>query len=60
MTPATLGGVVNAPGTTRRTIRVKDELWDAVMAKAIENGETVSDVARRAFEAYLAEEPSDA
>jgi hypothetical protein len=55
VTPATIPAMPNAPGTPRRTIRVTDELWDATQANAAARGETVSDVARRAFEAYNAD-----
>ena len=39
-------------GTDRRTIRVAPELWTAAQALAQARGETVSDVVRRALEAY--------
>ena len=42
-------------GTARRTVRVTDELWDAAQKLAEENGETVSDVIRRALEEYTAQ-----
>lgn len=41
-------------GTTIRAVRVPDELWGAAAACAEQNGETVSDVIRRALEAYAA------
>jgi hypothetical protein len=53
MTPGTVRAVPNTPGTPRRTIRVPDALWDAAAAKAEENGESVSDVIRRALERYV-------
>lgn len=53
MTPATMRGVPNTPGTPRRTIRVPDPLWTAAAAKAEERGESVSDVLRRALERYV-------
>ena len=38
--------------TKNRVVRVTDEVWDAAKAKAEENGETVSEVIRRALIAY--------
>jgi predicted HicB family RNase H-like nuclease len=43
----------NAPKTPSRNVRVSDELWQAAQAQAAENGETVSDVVRRALEEYV-------
>ena len=45
--------VPNAPRTPLRNVRVSDELWQAAQAQAAENGETVSDVVRRALERYV-------
>ena len=45
--------VPNAPRTPLRNVRVSDELWQAAQAQAAENGETVSDVVRRALEEYI-------
>jgi hypothetical protein len=53
MTPGSLRGVPNTPGTPRRTIRVSDALWDAAAEKAAERGESLSDVLRRALERYV-------
>jgi negative regulator of replication initiation len=53
MTPGTMRGVPNTPGTPRRTIRVDDELWFSAVVKAAERGESVSDVIRRALERYV-------
>jgi predicted CopG family antitoxin len=53
MTPGTLRAVPNTPGTPRHTVRVKDDLWNAALAKAEERGESVSDVIRRALERYV-------
>lgn len=53
MTPETMRGVPNTPGTPRRTIRVPDALWTAAAAKAEERGESVSDVIRKALERYV-------
>lgn len=39
--------------TTPRAIRIPDDLWEAALAKAEANGETVSDVVRRALERYV-------
>ena len=39
--------------TTPRAIRIPDDLWQAALAKAEANGETVSDVVRRALERYV-------
>lgn len=44
-------------GTTRRTVRVPDELWDAAHAAARVRGEAVSDVIRRALEEYTMANP---
>jgi hypothetical protein len=40
-------------GTTRRSVRVPDDLWNAAVARAAERGETVSDVVRHALERYV-------
>lgn len=40
-------------GTPLRNVRVADDLWQAAMAKAAEQGETLSDVLRRALEKYV-------
>lgn len=42
----------NQPRTTARAVRVADDLWQAAQAKAESNGETVSDVIRRALIDY--------
>ena len=42
----------NAPKTPTRTIRVSDELWAAVQAKAAEEGVTVTSVVIEALEKY--------
>lgn len=41
------------PGVRPRSVKVHDDLWQAVQAKAAERGETVSDVIRRALERYI-------
>lgn len=38
--------------TKVRAVRVSDEVWDAALAKAAENGETVADVIRAALIDY--------
>jgi predicted CopG family antitoxin len=44
----------NAPKTPSRNVRVSDDLWTAALAKAVERGESLSDVIRRALERYVA------
>lgn len=53
MTRPRLDGVPNTPGTPRRTIRIADELWLPASELAAQRGESVSDVVRRALEAYV-------
>jgi predicted CopG family antitoxin len=36
-----------------RTIRISDDLWQALLAAAAKNNESASDVLRRAAEAYV-------
>jgi len=58
----TVTRVPNVEKTPRRTVRVPDERWDAVKAKAEERCETVTDVINRKLDEYLAEpdpEPED-
>ena len=43
----------NAPKTPTRTIRVSDDLWKAVQAKAADAGVTVTSILVDALEAYL-------
>jgi NRPS condensation-like uncharacterized protein len=38
--------------TKVRAVRVSDDVWDAALAKATENGETVADVVRAALIDY--------
>ena len=38
-----------------RTVRVEEKLWEAAQAKAAQNGETVTDVVRRALKRYVRE-----
>lgn len=49
----------NQPKTPHRVIRIDDTLWRAAQAKARENGETVSDVVRRALREYTRQEPRE-
>lgn len=39
--------------TKVRAVRVSDEVWDAALAKAAENGETVAQVVRAALVKYV-------
>ena len=39
--------------TTPRAIRIPDDLWEAALEKAHANGETLSEVVRRALERYV-------
>jgi len=49
-----------ARGTTLRNIRVADEVWLPAKERAQQNGETLSDVVRRALVEYVtAAEPND-
>lgn len=43
------------PGTTLRAIRINDELWSAVQAKAESEGRTVSDVVRDYLKRWVAQ-----
>ena len=43
----------NYPGTPIRSVRVPDELWDAVQQIAADRDETVTDVILRALERYV-------
>lgn len=45
--------VPNMPATPNRTVRVPDDLWEAVKRKAADRGETVTDVILRALRRYL-------
>ncbi len=46
----------NKPKTPLHTVRVDDALWRACMARAAEEGESVSDVIRRALARYAEQE----
>lgn len=43
-------------GTTRRSIRVPDELWEAALREASDRDEILSDAVRRMLEEYVAGE----
>ncbi len=43
----------NQPKTPKRSVRVPDELWQAVKVKAKQRGETITDVIVRALKRYL-------
>lgn len=45
----------NTPGTPVRTVRIPDEMWDALRLRADERGETVTAVVLRALRQYLRE-----
>lgn len=47
--------VPNKPKTTIRGVRVPDEEWHPAQAKAKAEGETVTDVVRRALREYVGE-----
>lgn len=49
--------VPNQPATPHRTVRVPDELWEAVKRVAADQGETVTAVIIRALERYVREHP---
>lgn len=42
-------------GTTRRTIRIEDELWEAAQTKAAQQGDNLSAILRDALRKYLEE-----
>lgn len=41
------------PKTVARTIRVEDDLWEAVRVEAERRGETVSDATRKFYRRYI-------
>lgn len=45
--------VPNQPKTPHRQVRVEESLWRAAMDKARAEGRTISDVVRKALEAYV-------
>lgn len=40
-------------GTTHRSVRVEDELWETARALAAQNDETMSDIIRDALRRYI-------
>lgn len=46
-------------GTTKRSIRIPDALWDPALAKAKRRGETLNEVIRAALERYLTQDDED-
>lgn len=51
--------VPNKPKTPIRGVRVPDDEWHPAQAKAKVEGETVTDVVRRALREYAKDEPTD-
>ena len=49
-----LGVTPNQPKTPIRSVRVPDEKWFPGMAYASDDGETISDVIRRAIDDHIA------
>jgi hypothetical protein len=45
--------------TPLRNVRVPDDVWQPAMERAKENGETVSDVVRRALAEYVMPPPPE-
>lgn len=45
--------VPNQPKTSNKTLRVDDELWDAAMQKAHDEGKTLTEVIINALRMYL-------
>ena len=43
----------NQPATPLRSVRIPDDLWQLALEVAEKNGETVSDVIRRALVEYV-------
>ena len=54
---ASVARVPNQPATPKHGVRVPDELWDAAKRAARDNGETITDVVRRALDRYVREHP---
>ena len=53
-TPAPAAALPTMPdGTPLRNVRVADDLWHAAMSKALDRGESLSEVIRRALEKYV-------
>lgn len=53
MTPRKIDGMVNAPGTPRRTVRIDDALWNSAQEMAEKNGDSVSEIVRVGLERYV-------
>lgn len=49
----------NAPKTPTRTIRVPDDIWNAVQAKAKEQGVTVTSVILKSLNDFLVDKSSE-
>ena len=45
-------------GTPRRSIRIDDELWEKAQGIASQRDENLSDIIRKALEAYIKESES--
>ena len=45
-------------GTTHRSVRIEQELWDAAKAAANENGDNLSDIIRKALQQYVDQRPT--
>ncbi|GGF39299.1 hypothetical protein GCM10007298_38740 [Williamsia phyllosphaerae] len=52
MTPATVPSVPNKPKTPLRTFRIPDDVYGPAKAAAEANGETVTDVVKKALVNY--------
>lgn len=52
-TPADRVAMPNQPATPHRTVRIPDELWEAVQAKAAAEGVTVTEVIIKGLERFL-------
>ena len=51
--------MANLQGTTTRTVRVPDDLWNGAIQATVTAGETVADVINRALEQYVASPPRE-
>jgi hypothetical protein len=47
----------NQPKTPNRVVRVPDDLWHAAQAKAVERGDVLAEVIRKALERYVRSKP---
>lgn len=52
-TPDTLPGVPNQPKTSNRNFRIADELYEQARLAAEFNEDTLTDVVRKRFDAYV-------